>query len=117
MAQYARTKVTFVFPLDFRHRQQTIDQVLSAALACVTCGGFVLDDIVTLEPARTIHRRKPAADVTQETERSSDEGGAQLASFVWSGAEVFQHLADEAPMMPFFFFDRLNLCSFFGVAE
>lgn len=117
MAQHARTKVTLVLPLDFRHRQQTIDQVHSAALACITCGGFVLDDVLAFEPACAVHWRKPAAHVTQKTERSSDYRRAQFASFVRSSAEIFEHLADQTTMMPFLVFDRFDSRSFFGVAE
>lgn len=71
----------------------------------MTRRGFILDDVSTLKPARAVHRRKPAADVTQETQRSSDERRAQLAPFVWFGAEIAQHLPDQLAMMPFFFFD------------
>ena len=107
----------FVLPLDFRHRQQAIDQVHSAALSCVTCGGFILDNVLALEPAGTVHRRKPAAHVTQETKRSSDDCGAQFAPLVWSTTEIFEHLADQTAMLPFLVFDRFDLRSFFGVVE
>ena len=117
MAQHARTKVMFVLPLDFRHRQQTINQVHSTALACITCGSLILDNVFAFEPAGAVHRRKPAAHVTQETECSTDDCRAQFASFVWSSAEILQHLADQTPVMPFLVFDRFDSRSFFGVAE
>lgn len=83
-----------VLPLDFSHREQAVDQVSSAALARVTRGGLILDDVSTFEPARAVHRRKPASDVTQQTKRATDECGAQFPHFVWSATEAGEHLAD-----------------------
>lgn len=106
-----------MLPLDFSHRQQAVDQIRSAALARVTRGGFILDDVLTFEPARAIHRREPAGDVTQETKRAADQCGAQFANLVWTSAESREHLADESPVMPFLVLDLFHLCSLLRVAE
>ena len=117
MTQHARTKVTFVLPFDFRHREQTIDQVRPTALARITSGRFVLDNVSTFKPARTVHRRKPTGNVTQQTKRSANHCGAQFAPFVWSSAETLQHLTNQFAMMPLFVFDLFNLRSIVGVAQ
>ncbi len=107
----------FVLPFDFGHHEQAIDQVVASALVSITRGRFVLDNVPTLEPARAVHRHKPTTDVTQQTKRSTDDSGPQLTSFDWSSTKIFQHLAHEAAVMPFFFFDRFYPGSFFGVGE
>ena len=106
-----------MLPLDFSHREQAVDQIRSTALARVTRGGFIFDDVSTFEPARAIHRRKPASDVTQETERASDQGGANFANLVWTSAEIRQHLADESPVMPLLVLDLFDFRSLLRVAE
>lgn len=100
-----------MLPLDFSHREQTVDQVRSAALTGVTRGGFILDDVSTFEPARAVHRRKPAADVTQQTKRAADERGAQFANFVWRATEPGKHLADQPAMVPFLVFNLFDFRS------
>lgn len=107
----------FVLPLDFSHHEQAVDQVSSAALARITRGGFILDDVSTFEPARAVHRRKPAGDVTQQTKRATDQRGAHFAQFVWSAAEAGEHLADQPAMMPFLVLDLFDFRSLPRVAE
>ena len=94
MAQDARTKITFVLPLDFSHRQQAVDQISLAALARVSRGGFVFDNVSAFEPAGAIHRRKPAGDVTQQTKRAAHHHSPQFAPFVWTSTQSGKHLAD-----------------------
>ena len=106
-----------MLPLDFSHREQAVDQIRSAALARVTRGGFIFDDVSTFEPARAVHRREPASDVTQKTERASDQGGAKFANLVWTSTEVSEHLADESPVMPFLVLDLFDFCPLLRVAE
>jgi len=107
----------FVLPLDFSHREQAVDQIASSRLARVTRGGFVFDDVSTLEPARAVHRRKPAGDVTQQTERAANQCSSQFAAFVWSGAQTREHLADEPAMMPFLVLDLFDLGSLLRIAQ
>lgn len=106
-----------MLPLDFSHREQAVDQFSPAALARVSSGGFVFDDVSTFEPARAIHRRKPAGDVTQETERPADDGGPQFAALVWTSIQTGEHLTNQPAMMQFFFLDLFYFCSILGVAE
>src|SRR6185503_20991127 len=99
--------VTLVFPLDFGHRQQAVDEIFAPAAKRVTRGGFVFDDIATLEPARAVHRCEPAADMTQEAEHASNHRGPHFADFVWSSAKARKHLSDQLPVMPFLVLDSL----------
>ena len=80
-------------------------------------GGFIFDDVSTFEPAGAIHRREPASDVAQETERAANYGGAKFANLVWTSAEAREHLADESPVMPFLVLDLFNFCSLLRVAQ
>jgi len=68
MAENARTKIVFVIPLDFRHLKQAINQGCALAITRVSSGGFILAYVATLEPARTVHGRQPACQVTQQSQ-------------------------------------------------
>src|ERR1041385_2495513 len=95
MTQHTTAKVMLVFPLHFSHRQETVDQVLTPAGECMARRRFILDDISTLETPGAVHRRKPAAQVTHESQHASDHGRSYFADLVWTSAEAFEHLADE----------------------
>ena len=84
----------FVLPLHFGHREQAVDQFRPAAFAGITRGGFVFDDVSTFKPARAVHGRKPAGDVTQKSERAADDGASQFTSLVWTSTQTGEHLAD-----------------------
>lgn len=106
-----------MLPLDFSHREQTVDQFSSAAFARVTRGGFVFHNVPAFEPARAIHRGKPAGDVTQQAKQAANQCRSQLAAFVWASAETGQHLADQPAMMPLFVLDLLYFRSILRVAK
>lgn len=107
----------FVLPLYFSHREQTVNQFSSAAVARVTRSGFVFDDVSTFEPAGAVHRCKPAGDVTQQTKRSADECSPQFAALVWAGVQTGEHLTNQPAMMPFLFLDLSYLGAIFRVMK
>ena len=107
----------FVFPLDFRHRQKTIDQILAPARERMTSRRFIFDDIATLEPARAVHRREPAADMTQQSQHPPHHRRSYFPHLVWTRTETFEHLAHEFPVMPFLVFDLLDAPPFFRIAH
>src|SRR6185369_15135522 len=117
MTQHTHAKVVLVFPLHFRHCQQAVDQVFTPAGMCVTRRRLILDDVAALEPPGAVHRRKPATQVTHESEHTPDDGGAYFAHFPWSSAEAREHLADELPVLPFFVFDLLDSPALIRVAD
>src|ERR1051325_4248469 len=117
MSQHARTKVFFVFPLDLRHRQETIDQIFAPARERMACGSFILDDVVTLEFARPVHRREPTADVTQQPQHAAHYCCSNFPHLLWTSLETFEHLAHQFPVMPLLVFDLLDLATFFLIAR
>ena len=106
-----------MLPLDFRHRQQAVNEIGTPALARITRSGFVLDNVSTLQPARTVHRHKPAADVTKHAQCSSDDRGAQLAYLSWSSTKTLEHLTYELAMIPLFFLYLFYSSSIVAIAE
>ena len=109
MAQHTTAEVMLVFPLDLRHRQKTVDQIRTPTGECVTRRRFILNDISTLEPPGAVHRRKPTAQVTHESEHAPDHRRSYFPHFVWTSTQALEHLADEFTMMPFLVFDLLDL--------
>src|SRR5215467_13952290 len=92
MAQHAAAKIMFVFPLDFSHRQKTVDQICTPAGKCVARRRFILDDVSTLEPPGAVHRRKPATQVTHEPENTTHHRRSYFPHFVWTSTETLEHL-------------------------
>src|SRR6185503_17321266 len=80
-------------------------------------GGFVLNNVSTLQPARSIHRRKPPADVAHQPEHSSNHRRTYLSHFVWTSTETLEHLADLLTMMPLLVFYLLDARSFIGITD
>jgi len=117
MSQYARTEVVFVLPLNFCHRQQTVDQIRPTTTERVARSGFILNNVPTLQPARAIHRRKPPAQVTHQSEHSAHHRRPYLSHLVWTSAETVEHLADQFAVMPLLVFNLLDACSFFGITD
>ena len=80
--------------------QQAIDKVDSATVTRVTRSGLVLPDVAALEFARAVHWRQPAREMAQETQRATDDSGANLATFAGSRFKAFQHFAQQPPVPP-----------------
>ena len=78
---------------------------------------FIFDDISTLQPARAVHRRKPAAEMTHQPEHSTNQSRAYLAHFVWTSSKTLQHLADQLPVVPLLVFNLLDASSFFRIPD
>jgi hypothetical protein len=107
----------FVFPFNFSHRQQAVDQIRPTTTERMVRGCFILNDVSTLQPARTIHRREPPAEVAHQSEHSAHQSRAYLPYLVWTSAETFEHLADQLTVMPLLVFNLLDACSFFGITH
>src|SRR5687768_12780485 len=106
MREHARAEVRLVVPLDFRHRQQAVDPLVTTAVAGVACGGFVFADVPALELSGAVHRREPSGDAAEEAERPPDQPGAHPARSLRRRTEFTEHLPEPASMVQLFLLDR-----------
>src|SRR5215211_1358810 len=83
----------------------------------MTRRGFILNNISTLEPARSIHWRKPAADMTHQSKHPSNHRRSYFAHLVWTSPETLQHLPNQFSVLPLLVFDGVDASSFFRFAH
>src|SRR5829696_4684604 len=117
MTQHTPAEIVLVFPLYFRHRQKTVDQIRAPARARMTRGSFILDDVSAFKSAGPIHRREPPAYVTQHSEHSTNHRGPNFADPVWTRTKTLEHFADQLSMVPFLVFNGLDVQSFRWIIE
>src|SRR5689334_951827 len=110
-------KVLFVFPLDFSHGQQALDEFGLAATNRVARRIFVFDNVAAFELSRAIHWRKPSANETKKLKGSTDDRSTDLPPWIGRRTEFQQHLTDKSSMMPFFLFDLMNTRAFVRIAD
>ena len=115
MHQDARAEVFLVFPLDFGHSEQTIDQILAATFARILSRSFILENIAAFQSAGPVHWRQPSAQVTEDSQESADDPGADFPISIWFGLKARQHLADQFSMMQFLRLNLSNAFPFFAV--
>src|SRR5215204_445074 len=83
----------------------------------MTGGSFILDDVSAFKAAGPVHRRKPPAYVTQQSEHSTNHRRPNFADPVGTRTKTPQHFADQLSMVPFLVFNGLDMQSFRGIAD
>src|SRR5262249_17831590 len=104
-------------PFDFRHLEQTIDQIEAAAVTSITRSSFVFLNVAAFEFTRAVHGRKPSGHVTKQPQSSADDRRAKLAPFTWRGAKTRKHFAHQSAMTPLVFFNLANRIAFSFVVD
>src|SRR5258705_9719440 len=64
--------------------------------------GLILTDISTLQSACSVHRSKPADDVTERSQNVADDVSTHLTRAAGSAIQRLEHAADETAVMPLF---------------
>src|SRR6185503_7600931 len=88
--EHTCAEVALVLPLDLGHGEQAVDPLRSPRVTREARGGLVLADVPALEASSAVHRRKPAAEVTEHGENAADHPGAELARAARARAELGQ---------------------------
>ncbi len=112
MPGHYTSKENFVLELDAGHVEQIFDALVHSQFLCKHCSVFIFDRVLTLQPAREIHRHEPAGNMTRQTERSADGPEDLLAHFSRLSIELFKPFAHPAAMVPFLGLDLFDLSSF-----
>src|SRR5262245_18726547 len=108
MTEHTGAKVMLVFPLDFGHRQKTVNQIFAPTRARMPSRDLILNDVSTLEPPCAIHRREPTAHVTQHSKHPAYQRRPHFAHPVWTGPQTPQHLPNQLAVVPLLVFNSLD---------
>ena len=65
MAEHAGSKILLVLPLDFRHSEKTVYELLAACARRKTCRALILFDVAPLKFSSPLPGHKPARDITE----------------------------------------------------
>lgn len=107
----------FVVPLDFRHFQKTINQLVVATFARISRGRFILANVPALEPAGAVHRRQPTHHVTQKPKSPADQVRPRFAPLAGSTFQTGEHFTNQLAVSPLIVLNVLNRSFLLRVAD
>lgn len=106
MTLYALAEEALMIPFDFSHHEQAVDHLIAAALDRIFCRELVFHDVGSFQFPGPVHRCEPATNVTEQSDRFSDDPEDGLAYEVRSGIELAEQLSHQSPVMPFLALDN-----------
>lgn len=72
-----------MFPLDFCHREKAIYKLSITCARRESGRAFVLYDVAPFQSSGSIHRRKPARQVTERAESAADQESPNFPDAAW----------------------------------